>query len=82
MKTLHIKTTATLCKHLFKLERRADMMKPIATLKTSGKTKQQYRKSKNLEPKLAAEILLRCGSFIGFYGHNKQIPNHKKHPKI
>ena len=28
-----------------------------------------------LEPHLAAELILRCGSLFGFLGHNKQIPN-------
>ncbi|HEY0426898.1 MAG TPA: tetratricopeptide repeat protein [Pyrinomonadaceae bacterium] len=33
------------------------------------------------EPLDAAEIILRCGSLIGFLGHNKQIPNAQEKSK-
>lgn len=35
----------------------------------------------DLEPRDAAELLLRCGSLIGFLGHAKQLPNAQERSK-
>jgi tetratricopeptide (TPR) repeat protein len=35
----------------------------------------------DLEPRDAAETLLRCGSLIGFLGHSKQLPNAQERSK-
>ena len=81
MKTLHIKTTAALCKRLFRLERSGQYQKAITELEDIWQDKTAMPEVEDLEPKLAAEILLRCGSLIGFYGHNKQIPKSQEKSK-
>lgn len=82
MKTLHIeKKTAALCEKLFKLERQGRYSEALANLEDIWQDKTALPDVEGLEPKMAAELILRCGSLIGFHGHNKQIPNSQEKSK-
>lgn len=82
MKTLHIeKKTAALSKRLFKLERQGRYDEALADIEDLWQDKTGLPDVEDLEPKLAAEMILRCGSLIGFYGHNKQIPKSQERSK-
>lgn len=74
MKTLHIKTSK-LCERLFKLERQGRYEDALSEIGDVWLDKTGLPDTEGLEPHLAAELILRCGSLFGFLGHNKQIPN-------
>ena len=81
MKTLHIKKTAALCKRLFKLERQGRYKEALNEIEDIWQDKTKLPEVEDLEPKLAAEFILRCGSLIGFLGHNEQIPESQETSK-
>jgi tetratricopeptide (TPR) repeat protein len=77
MNTLHVQTTtqpAVLAKKLFKLERCGRYSKALEALADIWPDSDLDPKIGGFEPRDAAEILLRCGSLIGFHGHISQIP--------
>ena len=78
MNTLHTartKTAAVLAKSLFRLERRGRYAEALAEVEHLWKDIQVFPDIGGFEPREAAEILLRCGSLIGFHGDNGQIQN-------
>ena len=78
MSTLHTartKTAAVLTKSLFRLERRGRYAEALAEVEHLWKDIQSVPDVGGFEPRQAAEILLRCGSLIGFHGNNGQILN-------
>ncbi|MCD9186147.1 MAG: hypothetical protein LUM44_06925 [Pyrinomonadaceae bacterium] len=78
MKTLHTQLAtqpAVLAERLFKLERCGKYYESLMEVKEIWNDISKFPDVSGLEAKVAAEMLLRCGSLIGFYGHNKQIPN-------
>jgi tetratricopeptide (TPR) repeat protein len=80
MKTLHTQATVLL-KKLFKLERCGKYDEALAELKDIWNDTTTFPNIEEFEPRIAAEIILRCGSIIGFLGHNKQIPNSQEKSK-
>src|SRR3954470_14462529 len=80
MKVLHTQTTALL-ERLFVLERCARYNEALAELKDIWEDTEIFPKVEEFEPRAAAEIVLRCGGLIGFFGHNEQIPNAQEKSK-
>jgi tetratricopeptide (TPR) repeat protein len=75
MKTLRIRTVKSpvaLAKKLFKLERSGRYKAAMEELAVIWPDLDLYPDVEAFEPREAAEILLRCGSLIGFYGHTTQ----------
>ncbi len=60
-------------KRLLKLERSGRYEEAISQLKVIWEDITKPPKTEGLSKKNEAEIFLRCGSLIGFLGHNKQI---------
>lgn len=58
---------------LLRLEQRGEYEKALAKLTDIWHDTSLLPDTKGLEPKTAAELLLRCGSLIGFDGHLKQV---------
>ena len=78
MITLHTARTkkpAVLAKSLFRLERSGRYAEALAEVEHLWKDIQAVPDVEGFEPREAAEILLRCGSLIGFHGDNGQIQN-------
>lgn len=79
MKTLHPQTAkdpVVLARELFKLERcgrYADALAAIAAIADIWPDFGEAPHVSTFESQDAAEILLRCGSLIGFHGHNTQL---------
>ncbi|HSK73704.1 MAG TPA: tetratricopeptide repeat protein, partial [Pyrinomonadaceae bacterium] len=80
MKTLHTQTTA-FAKRLFKLERCGKYEEALAELTEIWEDTTTFPNVEEFESRSAAEIILRCGSLIGFLGHSKQIPNAQEKSK-
>jgi tetratricopeptide (TPR) repeat protein len=74
MKTLHSQNTVS-SEKLFKLERCGSYEAALAELESVWTDTESFPNVEDLPPETAAEIILRCGSLIGFHGHNKQIAN-------
>jgi tetratricopeptide (TPR) repeat protein len=74
MKTFHIQTKISF-ENLVSLERRGLYEQGLAELKDIWIDTNSLPDIANHSPFEAAEIILRCGSLIGFHGHNKQIPD-------
>jgi tetratricopeptide (TPR) repeat protein len=79
-KTLHTQP-GLLIEELIKLERCGKYEEAIEELQEIWEDTTAFPKVEGLEPRIAAEILLRCGSLIGFLGHNKQLPNAQEKSK-
>lgn len=73
MKTLHIKVSK-LCERLFKLERQGRYEEALSEVSDLWRDPKTLPDTDGLPPRLAAELVLRCGSLYGFFGHNEQIP--------
>ena len=76
MSTLHTARTkqpAILAESLFRLERRGRYIEALAEVEHIWKDIRTMPDVDGFEPGEAAEILLRCGSLIGFHGQNEQI---------
>ena len=76
MKTLHVQTAkypAVLARELFKLERCGRYEEALEELTDIWPDFGISPSISSFQPKDAAEILLRCGSLIGFHGHNTQL---------
>ncbi|MGC2239086.1 MAG: hypothetical protein WA584_23225, partial [Pyrinomonadaceae bacterium] len=80
MKILHTEATLLL-KTLFKLERCGRYDEALAELNGIWEDTETLPNVEEFEPRIAAEIILRCGSLIGFLGHNKQISNSQEASK-
>lgn len=77
MKSLHIQTAKSpgiIAKTLFKLERLGKYKEALAEVRDIWEDISASPKIEEFELRDAAEILLRCGSLIGFHGHIAQIP--------
>jgi tetratricopeptide (TPR) repeat protein len=72
MKTFHLQTKISFG-NLVSLERRGLYEQALAKLKKVWSDTDQLPDTTNFTPLETAEIFLRCGSLIGFHGHNKQI---------
>lgn len=73
MKTLLTQSVAS-AKKLFDLERCGMYEAAFEELKGIWDDTAIFPDVENFDALSAAEIVLRCGSLIGFHGHNKQIP--------
>jgi tetratricopeptide (TPR) repeat protein len=80
MKILHTQVTPLL-KKLFKFERCGKYEEALTELKDIWEDTTIFPNVEEFKPRIAAEIILRCGSLIGFHGHNKQIPNAQEKSK-
>lgn len=80
MKTLHTQPEVFL-DELISLERCGKYDEALAELKDIWEDKTALPDIEDFEPRIAAEILLRCGSLFGFLGHIKQIPNSQEKSK-
>ena len=79
-KTLHIQPKL-LIEELIKLERCGKYEEAIEELRDIWADTTDLPKVEEFESRIAAEIILRCGSLIGFLGHNKQLPNGQEKSK-
>jgi tetratricopeptide (TPR) repeat protein len=61
--------------NLFKLERSGRYEEALAELRPIWEDFNAFPDVDEFAPFAAAEIILRCGALIGFYGHSKIIPN-------
>ncbi len=66
---------------LFSLERCGKYDKALAELRDIWEDTTTFPKVEEFDSRTAAEIILRCGSLIGFIGHNKQLPNAQEKSK-
>lgn len=80
MRTLRIKAKA-LTKRLLDLERCGKYEEALALVRHIWEDTTVLPDTDDFEPPTAAEIILRCGSLIGFLGHIKQIPNAQEKSK-
>lgn len=80
MKTFH-KPSVTLCKKLFKLERMGRYDEAFSELEGIWLDRTKLPEVDGLDPHIAAEIILRCGSLISCLGQLKQLPNAQEKSK-
>ncbi len=80
MKTLHTEAKA-LTKRLLDFERCGRYEEALAKVKHIWEDTTLLPDTDDFEPQTAAEIILRCGSLIGFLGHIKQIPDAQEKSK-
>ena len=73
LRTALTKQPAILVKSLFRLERRGRYSEALAEVEHIWKDIRDLPDVDEFESYEAAEILLRCGSLIGFHGHNRQL---------
>ncbi len=83
MKLLHKdkKAIQNLISEVIGLEKVGDYEKAYELLREFWADITELPEVSKLSPSLAAEILLRCGSIIGFLGNLKQIPNAQEYSK-
>jgi tetratricopeptide (TPR) repeat protein len=79
-KTLH-KQPKLLIEELIKLERCGKYEEAIEELQEIWEDITVFPKVEEFKPRIAAEMILRCGSLIGFLGHNKQLSNAQEKSK-
>lgn len=78
MSTLHTTSAqapAIVAKTLLTLERRGQYREALAEVEHIWKDIRELPDVDGFEPRDAAEMLLRCGSLIGFHGQNEQTPD-------
>lgn len=80
MKIFHTDVTV-LTGNLFKLERCGKYEEALAELRDIWEDTTTFPNVDEFAPREAAEIILRCGAVIGFFGHIKQIPNSQEKSK-
>lgn len=80
MKTLHTKAKL-LTRELLDLEKCGRYEEALAEVRHIWEDTTALPNTDDFEPQTAAEIILRCGSLIGFLGHIKQIPNAQEKSK-
>lgn len=71
----------TMIRTTFAFERRGEYARALAEVKNIWEDIETVPNVEDLNSFEAAEIILRCGSLIGFEGHIKQIPNAQEHSK-
>ena len=80
MRTLDTKSE-NLISELVKLENRGEYEEALLLLETIWTDKTAFPNVDGLPPRVAADIILRCGVLIGYLGHNKQLPNSQERSK-
>ncbi len=80
MNTFHTDVTVS-TGNLFRLERCGKYEEALAELRHIWEDTTTFPKVDVFVPRVAAEIILRCGALIGFLGQNKQIPNSQEKSK-
>src|SRR5215203_2331065 len=80
MKTLH-KEAKALTKKLHDFEMCGRYEEALAEIRHIWEDTTLLPNTDDFEPQMAAEIILRCGSLIGFLGLIKQIPNAQEKSK-
>jgi tetratricopeptide (TPR) repeat protein len=80
MKGLHTQA-ASLLKQLLKFEKCGRYEEALAHLEDIWEDPSGLPRVDDFEPRAAAEIILRCGSLIGFHGHNNQIQDAQERSK-
>lgn len=80
MRTLHTQTKV-LIKRLLTLEKSGRYEEAFAELEPLWQNTDDLPDTSEFEPNAAAEIILRCGSLLGFLGFNNQIPNAQEKSK-
>lgn len=80
MKSLRIQPGRLIGK-LKDLERSGRYDEALAELRDIWKDTSAVPETDALKPRVAAEIYLRCGSLIGFIGHNRQLPDAQERSK-
>ncbi len=80
MKSLNTKLNIS-TQEIFQLERCGRYDDAIQKLSDVWEDKSAFPDVNHFDKATAAEIILRCGSLIGFLGHNKQIPNAQEHSR-
>lgn len=80
MKSLRIQP-GRLIGRLNKLERCGRYDEALAELREIWEDTTTVPETSDFDPPVAAEIILRCGSLIGFLGHNRQLPNAQERSK-
>lgn len=80
MNTFHTDVTVS-TGNLFRLERCGKYEEALADLRHIWKDTNDFPDVDVFVPRVAAEIILRCGALIGFLGQNKQIPNSQEKSK-
>ena len=80
MNTFHT-DISVLTGNLFKLERSGKYEEALADLRHIWEDTNSFPVVDEFAPRMAAEVILRCGALIGFLGHNKQIPNSQEKSK-
>lgn len=80
MKTLHTEAKV-LTKRLLDFERCGRYEEALAEVRHIWEDTNLLPNTDGFEPQTAAEIILRCGSLIGFLGFIKQIPNAQERSK-
>lgn len=80
MKSLHTQPEIVV-NELHSLERCGKYEEALVELREIWEDTTSFPNVEEFEPHIAAEIFLRCGSLIGFLGHNKQIPNAQEQSK-
>jgi tetratricopeptide (TPR) repeat protein len=67
--------------NLFKLEICGRHEEALAELRDIWEDFTSFPNVSEFAPRAAAEIVLRCGALVGFFGHIKQIPNSQERSK-
>lgn len=75
------KQNSLLTGKLVALERSGKYEEALAELKDIWEETNGFPNVKEFEPRMAAELILRCGSLIGFLGHIKQSPDAQEKSK-
>jgi tetratricopeptide (TPR) repeat protein len=80
MNTFHTDVTVS-TGNLFRLERCGKYEEALAELRHIWEDTNGFPAVDEFPPRIAAEIVLRCGAVIGFLGHNKQLPDSQEKSK-
>lgn len=80
MKSLHVQA-AVLVLNLYKLERCGRYEEAFYELREIWEDYKVFPNVSGIDEKNAAEIILRCGSLLGFLGNTKLLPNAQEYSK-
>lgn len=78
MKTLHTRLStqpALIIQKLYRLERSGKYEEALTEIREIWEDLSTFPNITELDGRTAAEMLLRCGALVGFFGHIKQIPD-------
>lgn len=76
-----LRNPKTFIESLFRLERSGRYDDALDELREIWDDTATFPNVEDFESKVAAELLMRCGSIIGFIGHNRQIPHSQENSK-